>query len=102
FWAANGWFRSYILLRSNQPCAFIVGYQYAGRYYLHDMGYDPALSEFSVGKFLQLEVVEDLFSHDRPVLYDLGEYGLHKAEFGNETYDQGKLLLFRRGAYTGF
>jgi len=101
FLAHNGWLRCYLLLRKDTACAFVIGFQYGSRYYLDDMGYDPAWREYSVGKILQLEIVQDLFACNRPEVYDLGEYGAHKEELGTETYAQGKMLLFRRGAYTG-
>lgn len=97
--ARRGWFRSYILFSGDAPCAFVVGYQFGGRYYLDDMGFDPAWKDFSVGTVLQLALIEDLHVHDRPEVYDLGEYGPHKEEFATDNYLQGKLFLFRRGMY---
>src|ERR1017187_4520245 len=99
--ARQGWFRSYILFCKDTPCAFVVGYQYGQRYYLDDMGYDPQWKDYSVGTVLQLGIIEDLTSFNRPNLYDLGEYGPHKEEFATDKYPQGKLFLFRRGDYTG-
>lgn len=101
FLADRGWLRCYLLLSKNTPCAFVIGFQYGSRYYLHDMGYDPGWRDFSVGKVLQLKLIEDLFAYNRPEVYDLGEYGAHKDEFGTENYFQGKVFLFRRRAYTG-
>lgn len=99
FMARQGWLRAYLLMRGNKACAFVIALQYGRRCYLNDMGYDPDWRDFSVGKILQLQIVEDLFHHDRPDVYDLGEYGPHKEELGTESYLQGKMLLFRRGLY---
>jgi hypothetical protein len=99
FRAENGWLRSYLLISAGRPCAFLTGYQYGDRYYLDDMGYDPEWREFSVGTVLQMKLIEDLFVHDRPEIYDLGEFGPHKEEFATESHQQGKVLLFRRGIY---
>lgn len=101
FLADRGWLRCYLLRSKDTPCAFIIGFQYGSRYYLDDMGYDPGWRDYSVGKVLQLKLIEDLFTYNRPEVYDLGEYGAHKDEFGTENYLQGKIFLFRRRAYTG-
>jgi len=100
--ARHGWMRSYLLVSKDTPCAFVTGYQYGSRYYLDDMGYDPAWRDYSVGTVLQLGIIEDLFGYDPPAIYDLGEYGPHKEEFATDNYLQGKLFLFRRGVYTHF
>jgi hypothetical protein len=100
FLARQGWFRSYILFCKDTPCAFVVGYQYGQRFYLDDMGYDPGWKDYSVGTVLQLAIIEDLGTYNRPHTYDLGEYGPHKEEFATDNYPQGKLFLFRPGAYT--
>jgi hypothetical protein len=99
FMAHQGWLRSYILLSKDKPCAFVITFQYGESCYLNDMGYDPDWRDFSVGKILQLEIIKDLYKQDQPRFYDLGEYGPHKEEIGNESYLQGKMLLFRRGMY---
>ncbi len=101
FMAHQGWLRAYLLKCKGSACAFVVGFQYRSHYYLNDMGYDPAWRDFSVGKILQLMLIEDLFKFDRPAVYDLGEYGAHKEEFGTESHLQGKLFLFRRRIYPG-
>lgn len=101
FFARQGWLRSYLLFARDTPVSFILGFQYGSHYFLDDMGYDPEWRDFSVGKILQLKVVEDLFAGNRPAVYDLGEYGPHKEEFGTGSFPQGKLFLFRRGAYPG-
>jgi hypothetical protein len=102
FLARNGWLRAYLLSSKDTPCAFVIGFQYGGRYYLDDMGYDPEWRQYSVGTILQLEVIKDLFLWNRPEVYDLGEYGSHKEEFATDNYLQGKVFLFRRGVYPGF
>lgn len=100
--ARYGWLRSYLLVLKGQACAFVTGFQFGDRFWLDDMGYDPAWREYSVGTVLQLLLIEDLFSYNRPRVYELGEYGPHKEEFATDNYLQGKLFLFRRGWYTSF
>jgi hypothetical protein len=99
FVAGGGWLRSYLLLCKDVPCAFIVAFQYGARCYLQEMGYDPRWRAYSVGKILHLKLIEDLFTCNRPNVYDLGEYATHKQEFGTECSSQGQVFLFRPGAY---
>jgi CelD/BcsL family acetyltransferase involved in cellulose biosynthesis len=91
--------RSYLLFCGERACAFLVGFQYGGRYLLHDLGFDPDLAKYSVGTVLQLLTVEDLFSYNRPEIFDLQEYGRYKEELSTESHIQGKIFLFRRGLY---
>lgn len=99
FAAGRGWMRSYLLVCGGTACAFVVGFQYAGRFLLHEIGFDPALARYSVGTVLQLLMVEDLFEYNRASILDLGDYGEYKAMLSTESYLQGKMLLFRPGAH---
>ena len=99
FLAQHGWLRSYLLVCKGKPCAFVTGFQYGSRYYLDDIGFDPAWRDYSVGTVLQVGIIEDLFQNNRPKVYDLGEYGTHKEEFATLNYLQGKVFLFRPGVY---
>ncbi len=102
FMARQGWLRAYLLTVRDVACAFVIGFQYDGRYYLEDMGYDPAWRDYSVGKLLQLYLIRDLFEYQSPRIYDMGEYGPHKEEFGNDSYVQGSLFLLSRRLYPRF
>ena len=99
FLAEHGWLRSYLLVCKDKPCAFVTGFQYGSRYYLDDMGFDPEWRDYSVGTVLQVGIIEDLFQNNRPEVYDLGEFGIHKEEFATLSYLQGKVFLFRPGVY---
>jgi hypothetical protein len=102
FAAENGWFRSYLMFCNDVPCAFLAGFQYGGLFLPHEMGFDPALSKYSVGTVLQMLVVEDLFAHNTPEVLDLGGYGGWKDVLSTESYLESTILLFRPGAYTRF
>jgi hypothetical protein len=102
FAAQHGWMRSYLLYCGGSACAFIVGFQYRGRFLLHETGFDPALARFSVGTVLLLLAIEDLFAHNRAEILDLGDYGGCKAMFSTESYLQGNMFLFQRGLYPRF
>ena len=103
FLARQGWLRAYLLTVKDIACAFVIGFQYNGRYYLDEMGHDPAWRDYSVGKLLQLDLIRDLFEYQTPQIYDMGEYGPHKEEFGNDTPTaQGSLFLLNRRVYPRF
>jgi hypothetical protein len=57
--ADHGWMRCYILYCGDDAAAFMLGYLYRGVYYLGEMGYDPDWAKWSVGSFLQMEILRD-------------------------------------------
>jgi CelD/BcsL family acetyltransferase involved in cellulose biosynthesis len=102
FAAKRGWMRSYLLFCGGQARAFLLGFQYNGRFLLHELGFDPELAKYSVGTVLQMLSVEDLFTHNRPHIFDLQDYGAYKEALATESYLQGKLYLFRPRPYARF
>lgn len=99
FAAQHGWLRSYLLFCGGEARAFLLGYQYGGRFVLDEIGFDPDLARYSVGTVLQMLTVEDLFVCNRPHLFDLQEYGAYKEALCTDSYLEGRLFLFRPGAY---
>ena len=102
FAAQRGWMRSYLLFCGDEARAFLLGFQYNGRFLLHETGFDPELAKHSVGTVLQMLTVEDLFNCKRPHIFDLEDYGAYKEVLATESYDQGKLFLFRPSLYARF
>lgn len=100
FAADHGWFRSYLLFAGKTPCAFIAGYQWRGRYYTDEIGFDPAFARFSPGTVLSTMAIEDLFAYDKPELIDFESYDKYKEEFSNESYIHCDMMLLRRGFYS--
>jgi hypothetical protein len=100
--AERGWMRSYLLFCGGQARAFILGYQYGGRFLLDEIGFDPESAKYSVGTVLQMLTVEDLFLHNRPHVFDLQDYGAYKEVLSTDSYLEGKLFLFRPSAYARF
>ena len=100
FAARNGFLRSYLLTCGDTACAFIIGYQFRGRFCYSEPGYDPAWKEFSVGSVLLTKALEDLFEHDPPTVIDFGigsqEY---KHYLATETRLDGDVILFSRRCY---
>lgn len=99
FAAAHGWMRSYLLFCGGEARAFLLGYQYNGRFMLDEIGFAPDLAKYSVGTVLQILTVEDLFTYNQPSLFDLQEYGGYKEVLATDSYLEGKLFVSRRSAY---
>jgi CelD/BcsL family acetyltransferase involved in cellulose biosynthesis len=99
FAAGRGWFRSYLLYCGEAPYAFLVGYQWKGRYYTDEIGFDPVLAKRSPGTVLQMMVLEDMHAFDTPELIDFGSYDKYKEEFANDSYQHCAMYLFRRTPY---
>ncbi|HVJ88475.1 MAG TPA: GNAT family N-acetyltransferase [Labilithrix sp.] len=102
--AKKGWLRGY-LLRTTSPksevLAFVVGFQSDGVYYYDTIGYDPQWSSFSPGNLVLYKLIEDLYAHDPVSAVDLGGGdNLYKRIFGNDSYDEQNVFLFRRSPYT--
>jgi hypothetical protein len=102
FAADHGWFRSYILFCGPTPCSFIAGYQWRGRFYTDEIGFDPAFAKHSPGTVLRTMAIEDLFAYDKPELIDFGSYDKYKDDFSTERYTHCDLILFRRRTYCRF
>ena len=100
FAARRGWLRSYLLMLGDRVCAFMMTQQYGGTFSLSDIGYDSSLAAYSPGTCLLLLVIEDLCGHRQPEFLDfrLGTAG-YKETFGNETYLDRDVFLFRKGIY---
>jgi hypothetical protein len=97
--AREGWLRSYVLRCGGAPCSYMLGYQYGGRYHYMAVGYDPVWKQFSVGTVLQMLVLQEMFQHDPPEVFDFGVAAPQKEYFGNQSFEEATLLLFRRGIY---
>jgi CelD/BcsL family acetyltransferase involved in cellulose biosynthesis len=78
--AEQGWLRCYLLRGKGQPVAYVLGYQYAGRYYYEEIGYDQDWREQNPGNALTFLMLEDLHGENRPDLLDFG--------YGENTYKQ--------------
>ena len=95
FLALNGWLRSYLLMKDDQPVAFKVGSQHQGVYCDMEFGFDLNFASTSPGETLLLLILEDLIQHDTPHTYDFGEGDAeYKQRYSNHTTQScAKLLL---------
>jgi len=99
--ARRGWLRSYVLRCGGAACSYMLGYQYGGRYHYVAVGFDPAWKLLSVGTVLQMLVLQELFERETPQVFDFGIAAPQKQYFGNDSFEESTLLLFRRGLYPG-
>lgn len=102
FAARHGWMRCYLLRCGGRACAFLLGYQYEGRFMMEEIGFDPELAKHSVGTVMLMLAMEDLFNHRRPDILDFGDYGRYKEMLATDSYEQAKILLFRPGLKSQF
>ena len=94
--ARLGWLRSYLLVCSGKPAAYIIGYQYEGRYYYEYIGYDRRWHHVSPGTVLTYLMIEDLHHSNRPEILDFG-YGenTYKKIFGNYSYEADNTAVLK-------
>ena len=70
--AMNGMLRCYLYWIDDKPAAFAVGYQHAGCFRYEETGFCPELRQFSPGRTMLLQILEDLLHHDAPRCFDFG------------------------------
>jgi hypothetical protein len=98
--AQLGYLRSYLLTEDGTPSAFILGYQYRGRYLYDETGYDSARSSSSPGSILTHAAIEDLFGFNTPSMLDFGfGDGAYKRTFGTASYEVCSVYVVRRGRW---
>lgn len=92
--ARLGALRSYVLFHHDQPLAFVLGYQWNGRYAYEEIAYDAAWAKQSPGSVLLVGLIDDLIGRDTPREVD---FGLGDAEykrlFGNRQTASGPQLV---------
>jgi hypothetical protein len=96
--AASGLLRAYVLKVRNEPCAYVIGYQFKHIYHYANIGYDAGLSQYSPGNVLLLLVIQDLIEKAGAQFMNFGitdaEY---KRVFGNRHIKDAALLVLRPG-----
>jgi Acetyltransferase (GNAT) domain len=94
FCATKGWLRVYLVTVQNQPAAYISGTVYERCFCIDFMGYDPALREYSIGKILTIEMIEDCCREGvETVDFGFGS-GLYKERFGNRSWPETSMNLY--------
>jgi hypothetical protein len=88
-------FRAWVLYLSQRPIAFWSGYAQGGTFYVDSPGYDPELTEYRVGNYLQMKMIEDLCRDPTVSRLDYG-FGdaQYKATFGDHYAIESDVFLF--------
>jgi hypothetical protein len=92
--AQNGLLRSYLWWINGQPAAFAVCSQNRGCFRYEEIAYRAEFGQFSPGRTMLHQIVEDLLQHDSPECLDFGggdaEY---KQQFANRSSASGTVWL---------
>lgn len=97
--ARRGILRCYSLTCGDEPCAFVLGYQFHGVYHAVEIAYDQMFAEYSPGAVLFYLMIEDLISCNRPdcVHFGIGDSD-YKRRFANRHDEDASILLLRNTA----
>jgi CelD/BcsL family acetyltransferase involved in cellulose biosynthesis len=92
--AENGLLRSYLWWIEDQPAAFAVCNQHGGCFRYEEIAYCAEFGQFSPGRTMLQQIVEDLLRYDSPACLDFGggdaEY---KQQFANRESRSGTVWL---------
>lgn len=92
--ADNGMLRSYLWWVEDQPAAFAVCNQHQGCFRYEEIAYRVQFGQFSPGRTMLQQIVEDLWRYDPPRCLDFGggdaEY---KQQFANRESRSGTVWL---------
>jgi hypothetical protein len=89
------WLRVYVLYIEEKPCAFWSGYSYGSTFFIDIPGYDPDYSEYRIGNFLHMRMLEDLLQNENLKYIDYG-FGdaRYKRSYCNECWQESSLYIF--------
>jgi hypothetical protein len=89
--------RSYILSCGNDPCAFVLGYQFKKVFHYVEIAYDQSFKRFSPGLILLFHVVEDLINYNSPEKLNFGVgYARYKEQFSNLVQEDISALIYKK------
>ena len=93
--ARHGLLRSYLWFSNDEPVAFMIGHQDKGCFHYEEVGYATSFAKFSPGQMLLVQVLDDLWEHDRPEWFDFGGGDAdYKQLFSNHESRSGTVWLF--------
>jgi hypothetical protein len=98
--AREGWLRSYVLLRGEEPMAYQLGYLYDRVYYLLDCAYDQRFAAGSPGSVLTFRVMEDLHADKSTDCWDFGFGDMpYKRHFHSVEHDASTVYFVPRNRW---
>ncbi|MFP6763756.1 MAG: GNAT family N-acetyltransferase [Planctomycetaceae bacterium] len=96
--AIEGGLRAYQLWKVDRAVSFVIATQYNGVLVFEETAYDRQFTKESPGQVLLIKMLEDLFAHNPPRVFDFGggdaEY---KRMFGNVESVSGNIWILRPG-----
>jgi len=73
----------------------MIGHQDKGCFHYEEVGYATSFAKFSPGQMLLVQVLDDLWEHDRPAWFDFGGGEAdYKQFFSNHESRSGTIWLF--------
>jgi teichuronic acid biosynthesis glycosyltransferase TuaC len=100
--AQLGLLRSYLWFSNDEPVAFLIGNQDKGRFHYEEVGYATPFAKHSPGQTMLVQVLDDLFDHDRPEWFDFGGGDAdYKQLFANHDSRSETALPWRNCARAG-
>lgn len=98
--AELGLLRSYVLRSAGKPLAYVVGFQYGGRFHHEETGYDQDFAALAPGTILNYSLVRDLFEHRKPEVLDFGHgENTYKKVLGTDEYPVCSAYLVPRNRW---
>jgi hypothetical protein len=92
--AREGWLRSYLLFRDEQPVAYQLGVLYRRVYYLMDCAFRQDFAAWSPGSVITFRALEDLHDARKADVWDFGFGDMpYKRRFG-DSEDDAAIVYF--------
>ena len=98
FLATQNALRAYLVWDEDTPISFCIGNQFNGVFNYEEVGYNRAYAKKSPGQYLVISMLEDMYEHERPAIFDFGGgHAVYKRMFGTRVSESGNVWLMRRG-----
>jgi hypothetical protein len=98
FLATQDALRAYLVWDKDTPISFCIGNQFNGVFNYEEVGYNRDYAKKSPGQFLVIRMLEDMYEHERPTIFDFGGgHADYKRMFGTRVSESGHVWLLRPG-----
>ena len=97
--ARRGLLRVHVLYVDGRPVSFWCGFRYGGGFFSWQNAYDPELADYRVGRFVMLDLLDELCSDPEVSFLDWGFGDAdYKRSFSDESWLEEDVLVFGPGA----